>query len=1386
MATARPASSYSLPKGIPSFDVETSTIFEYEVWEDDWERYLRVTGLESASPQMKVDLMLSGFSTPTKGLIKKFDLSDQEREDEQLIRQKLKSFIRGSVSRLIERRKFRRRTQKPNEDIDVFVMELREIMKTCEFCDKCAETVMCDQVAEGLRNEEAIKEMLREDKLDLKTAISIARSHEESAKCRDLLMDSPKINIVEKTKPGQKVLKTKPEATCTSCGYNRHLLGKKCPAKDQECNKCRKTGHFGSVCRNEKTFKSTTVKISSMKANRACVNKISHAKPCHTIEPLVKSANGQAMIQALPDTGAEFSGAGLNFLSALGEDDHNLIESDLKAEVFNGQMITAIGCIPVTVQFNELERVEVMVFIFREVKNFILSWFASKELGLLSPNFPLPGKSLCSMTPSIGDQSQQAESVDIPISSKGSKVLTNKLAAVEPQIEPKLPIEPSVSSELQEHQVSALSLKTFGHILDKYSEVFDGKVKAMKGEKYAIHLKPGAVPFAVIHPRTVALPLLPGLKAELELYSENGLIAPQTKPTDWCQPIVVVPKRGTNDIRMCVDFTKLNMWVKRELYWSNTPLEAVADIPDGSLVFSVFDALKGYHQCELDEESQDLTTFITPFGRFKFLRAPYGINSISEHYNRRMSEAFEGLDFVRKIVDDITLFSKNESDHSRDLDAFLNRCRIHRISLSLPKVQLGKPEVKFAGFSLSSKGYSISSEITEALTKFPTPSGISDVRSFFGLANQVSAFNKDVCQALEPLRGLLQTRNAWHWDKAHDEAFNTAKLKLAETVRLSFYHVSKPTRLITDASRTGLGFLLQQEDQDGIWRTVQVGSRMLKEAEARYAVIELELLGIQFGVEKCRIFLLGLDHFFVITDHNPLVAICNSHRLDEIENPRLQRIRAKLLGYNFTVKWMAGKQNEAADALSRHPVSRPDGRDVADDEINFDGSITHACTPAMIRSATSIEPIDPLLQDLKVHADRCPTYQEIKKVVQSGFPNAKSLLSPTMKPFWKIRHELTIDEHGFILFGFRLLIPESIRPSILVRLHDAHQGITRTQARARQVLYWPNIDADIETFISTCKFCQDHLPRNRSEPLVQKERPSRPFEELAVDLATVHGRDFLILVDCATDWPDVIDLGHDTTSLKLIEAMRSVFCRTGAPLILWSDNGPQLVSVSFEEFLHDWGVIHKVSSPHFPQSNGKSEAAVKSMKKLLKACWKNKTVDLVKLTRALLSYRNTPCHRDDKSPAEKLFGTPIRDGLPAHRTSFHKNHQICSAQLDRVSHHDRYSKTEFDRHAKLLPPLVVGDLVAILDSRENKWSIYGTIVEVCENRRYFIKTPSGAIFCRNRKFLRKRHPMSVPPSLTPSMSPSSPSPQPINSPKQVIVRSPRPQRTRTKPDRLGF
>lgn len=180
-------------------------------------------------------------------------------------------------------------------------------------------------------------------------------------------------------------------------------------------------------------------------------------------------------------------------------------------------------------------------------------------------------------------------------------------------------------------------------ILDPAKEfptVFNGNIKQMDGEEFHITLSEGVKPFCIKTSRTVPFTYRDKLKVKLETLETQGIIAPVTYLTEWCAPIVVTAKKDSDNIRMCVDLSHLNKYVKCERYQSLTPIQAVADIAtENAIIFTKIDAMKGYHQCPLDKASQDLTTLFTPFGRFKYLRTPYGISSISEHYNQRMDES---------------------------------------------------------------------------------------------------------------------------------------------------------------------------------------------------------------------------------------------------------------------------------------------------------------------------------------------------------------------------------------------------------------------------------------------------------------------------------------------------------------------------------------------------------------------------------------------------------------------------------------------------------------------------------------------------------------------------------------------------------------------------
>ena len=310
---------------------------------------------------------------------------------------------------------------------------------------------------------------------------------------------------------------------------------------------------------------------------------------------------------------------------------------------------------------------------------------------------------------------------------------------------------------------------------------------------------------------------------------------------------------------------------------------------------------------------------------------------------------------------------------------------------------------------------------------------------------------------------------------------------------------------------------------------------------------------------------------------------------------------------------------------------------------------------------------------------------------------------------------------------------------MLSRLHDAHQGVDRTQMRARLTLYWPGIDSDIEAFVKGCRHCQERLPSLPQEPMILKPRPERPFQEIAADFANHAGHEYLITVDCYTDWPEIMPM-TSTTAEATIKRFRGLFSRTAAPDRLWTDGGPQFASAKMQEFLNSWGVRHDVSSPHYPQSNGKAEATVKSMKKIIASAWTGKSMDLDKLCRSLLQYRNTPSKRDGRSPAQKLFGTPLQDTLPAHCRSFAPEWQrvIKEDSQEQAETTGNQAKRYYDERSQSLRNLEIGNHVAVQNPTSKMWDIHGKIVDIGPHRKYFVRTQRGRILTRNRRFLRKR------------------------------------------------
>jgi len=370
-------------------------------------------------------------------------------------------------------------------------------------------------------------------------------------------------------------------------------------------------------------------------------------------------------------------------------------------------------------------------------------------------------------------------------------------------------------------------------------------------------------------------------------------------------------------VRITVDLSHLNSQVSRPTHPSPTPFDAVRVTP--SWYFTKADALCGYWQLELAEEDQHLTTFITPYGRYKHRRGPMGFSATGDAYCHQGDIALQGMQRCVKVVDDILLYDDDFKTHIQQVDQMLRRCRKNGITLNRDKFVIAAPSVSFCGYTISNKGIEADQDRVSAIRDFPTPANVTDLRSFMGLVNQLSELTPSIAATAQTLRPLLSPKRTFIWTADHDEAFRRVKEALSQPPVLAHFDLSLPIVLQTDASRLyGIGYALLQDYGQGRLCLVQCGSRFLTDAETRYATIELEMLASVWATAKCKPYLIGVPNF-LMTDHRPLIPILNKYTLDTVENPRLQCLKGPYLTlpvYSCMASWETAPH-------SRCPVTSP-------------------------------------------------------------------------------------------------------------------------------------------------------------------------------------------------------------------------------------------------------------------------------------------------------------------------------------------------------------------------------------------------------------------------------------------------------------------------------
>ena len=410
---------------------------------------------------------------------------------------------------------------------------------------------------------------------------------------------------------------------------------------------------------------------------------------------------------------------------------------------------------------------------------------------------------------------------------------------------------------------------TLEYIVANYGDVFSG-LGCLPGE-YCIEIDKSIKPVQR-QPHRVAVPLKSELKKKIEELEQRQVLAKVTKPSDWISSMVAI-RKPSGKLQICIDPKDLNQALKHSHYPMPT-IEEVLPCLSNAKVFSVLDAKDGFWQVKLQEESSYLTTFWTPFGRFRWLRMPFGISTAPEEFQRRQHEVLEGLPGVEVIADDILVYGSGDTkeqadlDHNRNLIGLLERARLCNLKLNKQKLKLRLTDVPYMGHLLTSDGLRPDPQKVQAVIDMPNPDGIKAVQRFLSFVNYLSKFLPHISGVSEPLCRLTDKDSVLCWQLQHDEAMESIKKLVTAQPILRYYDVNEEVTIQCDASEVGLGAALLQNGQP-----VAFASKSLSSTERRYAQIEKECLAIVFSCECFDQYIHGRVSVNVTTDHKPLEII---------------------------------------------------------------------------------------------------------------------------------------------------------------------------------------------------------------------------------------------------------------------------------------------------------------------------------------------------------------------------------------------------------------------------------------------------------------------------------------------------------------------------------
>ena len=319
---------------------------------------------------------------------------------------------------------------------------------------------------------------------------------------------------------------------------------------------------------------------------------------------------------------------------------------------------------------------------------------------------------------------------------------------------------------IQQEQFDSTKARIVNKFQETLSDYLNPNPMEIPGKAMHIYLQPNAVPNTISIARLIPLRMQRTATQVISDLLKKQVITKVNKPTPWCAPGFFVPKPNGTSVRLVTDYTKLNKFVKRPIHPFPSATEVMQSIPKDANLFAKLDAVHGYFQLALDEESSYLTTFLIPSGRYRYLRAPMGLSSSFDEWCRYSDFVNEGCEFAKKIL----IWAPTMDLLEKRILQILERHANINVTISRKKFAIGT-EIPFTDFLISDQGIKPDPQKTEAIASFPTPKNITDLRSFLGLPNQLAFFLPDFSHLTCEMKKLLSTKNAFLWLDTHENEF---------------------------------------------------------------------------------------------------------------------------------------------------------------------------------------------------------------------------------------------------------------------------------------------------------------------------------------------------------------------------------------------------------------------------------------------------------------------------------------------------------------------------------------------------------------------------------------------------------------------------------------